>query len=99
MWLRDILPETGGFENARIMTFGYNSRLRDRANLVDITGWADALLHAVNIQKRSPEVSLRGTKTKKTPSSRPSGKEATNYLCVPFHGWPCRQGGKHTPDP
>ena len=66
MWLRDMLPEAGGFENARIMTFGYNSRLRDRANLVDIIGWADALLHAVTMQKRSPEVSLRGLKTKKS---------------------------------
>jgi hypothetical protein len=52
--------------NARIMTFGYNSRLRDQANLVDIVGWADALLHAVAMQKRSPEVSLRGLKAKKS---------------------------------
>jgi hypothetical protein len=48
------------------MTFGYNSRLRDRANLLDIIGWADALLHAVAMQKRSPEVSLRGLKMKKS---------------------------------
>ncbi|TGO12691.1 hypothetical protein BTUL_0084g00500 [Botrytis tulipae] len=54
MWLRDILPLSKPFDKARIMTFGYSSRLRDRGNLSGITAWSQDLLRSVS--------SLRETK-------------------------------------
>ena len=56
MWLRDFLPRADGFQNARIMTFGYTSRLRDpqRANdrLVD---YADTLLKELQLIRESDQ--------------------------------------------
>ncbi|KAF7953923.1 uncharacterized protein EAE97_001321 [Botrytis byssoidea] len=48
MWLRDILPLSKPFDKARIMTFGYSSRLRDRGNLSGITVWSQDLLRSVS---------------------------------------------------
>ncbi|KAI9648606.1 hypothetical protein NHQ30_003243 [Ciborinia camelliae] len=48
MWLRDILPYSKPFDKARIMTFGYSSRLRDKGNLSGITVWSQDLLRIVS---------------------------------------------------
>jgi hypothetical protein len=50
------LPRTPGFENARTMTFGYNSSLADRANLAGIRDWADDLLESVGTRRKALEV-------------------------------------------
>ena len=47
MWLKDFLPESSGFERARIMTFGYNSTLIDRKSNDRLQDWADDLLRQI----------------------------------------------------
>ncbi|KAK6613001.1 hypothetical protein H4I95_01345 [Botrytis cinerea] len=53
MWLRDILPLSKPFDKARIMTFGYSSRLRDRGNLSGITVWSQDLLRSVSSLRKT----------------------------------------------
>ncbi|OBT73983.1 hypothetical protein VF21_05998 [Pseudogymnoascus sp. 05NY08] len=56
MWLRDLLPTTEPFENARVMTFGYSSQLSDRQNLSGILEWSHHLLLSVsNVRKSEKE--------------------------------------------
>ena len=45
LWLRDLLHEEGAFENARVMTYGYNSRLFDEKSTECLEDWANSLLH------------------------------------------------------
>ncbi|PVH79970.1 hypothetical protein DL98DRAFT_629699 [Cadophora sp. DSE1049] len=45
MWLRDLLPKTEPFGDSRILTFGYNSQLKDRNNLSGIQEWSIDLLN------------------------------------------------------
>jgi hypothetical protein len=56
MWLRDLLPTTKPFDNARIMTFGYSSRLRDTANVSGMSEWVQDLLGCMNRIRQSLEV-------------------------------------------
>ncbi|KAF7888617.1 uncharacterized protein EAF02_003158 [Botrytis sinoallii] len=53
MWLRDLLPLSKPFDKARIMTFGYSSRLRDRGNLSGITVWSQDLLRSVSSLRKT----------------------------------------------
>ncbi|KAF5659795.1 hypothetical protein FCIRC_12351 [Fusarium circinatum] len=48
MWLRDLLPEHQNFENSRIMTFGYDSDLTDKSNVMVLENWAETLLVSLN---------------------------------------------------
>lgn len=56
MRLRDYLPLAPGFETAYTMTFGYNSSLADRANIVGFRDWVDDLLESVGTRRETPEV-------------------------------------------
>ncbi|OBT68576.1 hypothetical protein VE03_01776 [Pseudogymnoascus sp. 23342-1-I1] len=53
MWLRDLLPYSKPFDNARIMTFGYSSQISDRANLSGTSEWAHHLLESMARVRRS----------------------------------------------
>ncbi|TGO71041.1 hypothetical protein BELL_0627g00030 [Botrytis elliptica] len=53
MWLRDILPLSKPFDKARIMTFGYSSRLCDRGNLSGITVWSQDLLRSISSLRKT----------------------------------------------
>ena len=100
MWLRDMLPETGGFVNARIMTFWLQFSTKgpsEPTRYHRVGGCASS--RSSNAEKIPRGESAWIEDLKKASFSRPLGREATNYLCVPFHGWSCRQRGKHTPDP
>jgi hypothetical protein len=44
VWPRDLLPKRTGFENTRIVTYGYNSRLFDRHSSSNIRVWSKNLL-------------------------------------------------------
>ena len=52
MWLRDLLPTSEPFSNARIMTFGYNSVLFETRSDDRLQDWADYLLDALELIKR-----------------------------------------------
>jgi hypothetical protein len=55
MWLRDLLPSSIPFKTARIMTFGYNSTLFDKARTDRLQDWADDLLGNVGDVRETPE--------------------------------------------
>jgi hypothetical protein len=48
IWLRDLLRDTDYFKSSRIMTFGYDSDLRDKSSTMELADWAQTLLYAVN---------------------------------------------------
>jgi hypothetical protein len=58
MWLRDLLPHTQPFGNARIMTFGYNSEWADKRCLSGLSEWSDDLLDRVCSVRTMEEVSI-----------------------------------------
>jgi hypothetical protein len=58
MWLRDLLPTTTPFDQARIMTFGYNSKIVDKSSLSGLKEWADDLLSRLSSVRTSDEVSM-----------------------------------------
>lgn len=47
IWPRDLLPKRRGFENTRIMTYGYNADLFDRHAHSDMRVWSKNLLKAL----------------------------------------------------
>ncbi|KAL8721376.1 MAG: hypothetical protein Q9225_001923 [Loekoesia sp. 1 TL-2023] len=47
MWLRDTLPKSPPFDQARIMTYGYDSTLLNKKSNDRIKDWADELLRQV----------------------------------------------------
>ncbi|KAG4439731.1 hypothetical protein IFR05_004809 [Cadophora sp. M221] len=55
MWLRDLLPKTEPFEASRVLTFGYNSNLRDRNSLSGIQEWSIDLLNHVSSVRATEE--------------------------------------------
>ncbi len=57
MWPREMLPETGPFRKSRVMSFGYSSQIRDRANKSGVLQWADSLLMQVGAVRDTQEVS------------------------------------------
>ena len=59
MWLRDLLPSSVPFNAARIMTFGYNSTLFDKAKTDRLQDWADDLLSNVCDVRGTPEEQAR----------------------------------------
>jgi hypothetical protein len=56
MWLRDALPSD--LPGARIMTFGYLSRLQDSPSFATINDFATVLLAAVESARKDPTVSI-----------------------------------------
>lgn len=56
IWPRDILPKVDGFQNTRIMTFDYNSKILDRSDDTRPSDWAKDLLHCVNIAREGSTV-------------------------------------------
>ncbi|KAF5639667.1 hypothetical protein F52700_4049 [Fusarium sp. NRRL 52700] len=48
MWLRDFLPKHENFKNSRIMTFGYDSDLKDTVTVMGLNDWAETLLRSLN---------------------------------------------------
>ena len=57
LWLRDLLPNEPGFKDARISTFGYNSRLFDRNASDKLLDWADYLLEGISKLRTSTNTS------------------------------------------
>ena len=51
IWPRDILPNMNGLQDARIMTFDYNSKIFDRSDDSKTIDWAQDLLHCVNLAR------------------------------------------------
>lgn len=47
VWPRDLLPKRSGFENTRIITYGYNADLFDRHANSDLRVWSKNLLKAL----------------------------------------------------
>jgi Putative serine esterase (DUF676) len=59
LWLRDLLPTVPPFEGARIMSFGYNSRLFERETMDHVQDWAEYLLSAVGNTREDSVASSR----------------------------------------
>jgi hypothetical protein len=60
MWLRDILPNDEPFTHSRIMTFGYNSTLRDKQSTkTRIEDYANELLQALCLHRTSEQEKAR----------------------------------------
>ena len=57
MWLRDLLPTETAFKKARVMTVGYNSKLRDSTTLARLEDLADNVLNTVRMARKSAKVS------------------------------------------
>ncbi|RSL62603.1 hypothetical protein CEP54_005629 [Fusarium duplospermum] len=55
MWLRDYLPSLEHFSNSRIMTFGYDSDLRDQKSVAGLENWAELLIHCISEVRTSEE--------------------------------------------
>lgn len=58
MWPRDMLPDTRPFKKSRVMTFGYSSQIKGRANKSGIIQWADSLLTQIGGVRNTAEVSV-----------------------------------------
>lgn len=63
MWLRDLLPNTASFGTSRIMTFGYDSDLRDRHATMTSESWAQTLLQYLSAVRTSKQVSMEAGKS------------------------------------
>ena len=57
MWLRDALPSD--MPNARVMTFGYISRLQGSSSFAGINDYAKFLLAEVKAARKDPLVCVR----------------------------------------
>ena len=56
LWLRDFLPHT--IPNARIMTFGYDSKVVDSKSVIGMMEHANSLLTHLSLLRNSHKVFL-----------------------------------------
>ena len=94
MWLRDLLPSSKPFDNARIMTFGYSSQLADRANLSGISEWAHHLLVSMSGVRQSQKVCYQILGSAIMLCLKIEGENTANNIHLPFHGWNCSPSGQ-----
>ena len=67
MWLRDALPSN--IPTARVMTFGYSSRLQGSSSFAGIRDYGKFLLAEIEAARRDPMVCTRCTLLKSSPES------------------------------
>ncbi|RDW56559.1 hypothetical protein BP6252_14087 [Coleophoma cylindrospora] len=90
MWLRDILPKVPSFSNCRIMTFGYDSSVKDSGNNETIINWATLLLECLHENREAESVALAQLKTYKSADKiRESGLDCDAFGIL-FLGTPHR---------
>lgn len=101
MWPRDLLPKTEPFDNARIMTFGYNSVWNDSQSLAGSREWSKYLLSDIR-DVRCTDVVCAGTTWRNWKGNTWIlltnlfiGDQAAHYFYISFPWWACSAWRKY----
>lgn len=98
LWLRDLLPKSRKFNNARIMTFGYDARAFIRPFQASSTGrsfiFAEALVDELLDKRTGVCLPLCGVLMAwRLIANRSLGRSTADHICGTFSRWHCHQKG------